>query len=516
MSAALSFRVATQNVCDFGASDLSEGESYTLIRRVMKTLGAGGVAGLQEIGSVEHKNAARRAAKDAGWGITFGGRADRAIDAPIVWDDAVWGLVESGRERMHEGLPPYPNGKPSHGPARWLVWAVLKHRVTGVLLPVVNVHPVAGAWNSKAQYRDDLRKKHWLEAQQVIQSRVEVLVAEYRRAVLVGDLNRRQGHPAGWAVPNGHAGLSVKAATKSAPMAIDHIYLIAASPRTWAHGRLHTEKTPSDHALRWVEVSLAPAKAKPTPPTPPTEPEEPAMSKTITDRVVETARKKYGLTVYTRDQWGSTEEAVYAARRRSKPVKKGPSDTVWQHISVTHRTGIKADMRTLERIGMDRFGSGVSYNFAVDMVTGEVGVGQPLDAKGTHTINNKNLKGFSYDQNYVSRAIVVIGMPGDRLSDKAKRAIAGLQAAMMDEGDLTDHYDYMPHSAATAKDCPCDATRDAMPEMRRMAFAMRKQANSPKPEPKPEPVPTVVEQARKDLTQAGRLINRALKTLPKE
>jgi hypothetical protein len=57
------------------------------------------------------------------------------------------------------------------------------------------------------------------------------------------------------------------------------------------------------------------------------------------------------------------------------------------------------------RIGMERFGSGVSYNFLVHMQTGEVAVGQPLDAKGTHTLNEKRVPGYSYDQNLVARAI---------------------------------------------------------------------------------------------------------------
>lgn len=190
---------------------------------------------------------------------------------------------------------------------------------------------------------------------------------------------------------------------------------------------------------------------------------------TITQRVVRRARQR-GVTVYTRWQWGSTAGPVYAWRRKFRRHAPPPADTLVQHITVTRRTGIKPDMRLLERIGMQRFGSGVSYNFAVDMRTGEVGVGQPLDAKGTHTLNDKGIPGFSFDQNLVAHAIAVIGMPGDRLSLSAEVAIGKLIAAMIECGVLTRGFDYMPHSAFAWKDCPCDPTRDRMPAIRRAAI----------------------------------------------
>lgn len=185
---------------------------------------------------------------------------------------------------------------------------------------------------------------------------------------------------------------------------------------------------------------------------------------TITTRVVRRARRAYGVKVYTHRQWGSAHRAVYAARRRSHPVSRVRADTLVQHITVTRPSGsFKADARTVEGIGMDRFRSGVSYNWLVDMRTGEVAVGQPLDAKGTHTVNDKNQPGFSRDQNAVARAIAVVGMPDTPLSGRAKKSIAGLIAAMIDVGALTPGFDYKPHSFFAFKDCPCDATRDAMP-----------------------------------------------------
>lgn len=198
---------------------------------------------------------------------------------------------------------------------------------------------------------------------------------------------------------------------------------------------------------------------------------------TINQRVIARARTKYGLRVHTRSQWGSKYGATYEQRRRLKPALQ-PADTVVQHITVTLDHGdltgdFYADVRTVERIGYERFGSGVSYNWVVDMTTGDVAEGQPLDAKGTHTVNNKDVPGYSYDQNYAARAIAVLGMPGDKLSAKAARSIAGIMAAMMDEKAITTHFDYVPHSLFAWKDCPVDETRSQMPAIRKQAFAMR-------------------------------------------
>lgn len=190
---------------------------------------------------------------------------------------------------------------------------------------------------------------------------------------------------------------------------------------------------------------------------------------TITQRVVRNARKR-GVKLYTRRQWRSLHPQVYAWRRIFRKVKNGPADTVVQHITVTRRSDIKSDMRVLEKIGMERFGSGVSYNFCVDMVTGEVGLGQSLDAKGTHTLNDKGVPGYSFDQNYVARAIAVIGMPGDKLSRQAEWSIIALLAAMVEEGAVTEGFDYDPHSKFAYKDCPCSTTRDRMPALRESAL----------------------------------------------
>lgn len=192
--------------------------------------------------------------------------------------------------------------------------------------------------------------------------------------------------------------------------------------------------------------------------------------------VVRLARKR-GLIVYTRRQWGSKHRALYALRLITRPTIRGPKDTLWQHISVTRDDGDKpvnffADMQELERIGMDRFGSGVSYNVAIDMTTGEVGLGQPWNAKGTHTINHRleQFPQFSEDQNRVSLAFVFIGMPGQKPSKKAIRAAGIMYGVLIDTGRLTIDPDYEPHRLVTAKACPTDAVVAVMPQIERIAF----------------------------------------------
>lgn len=204
---------------------------------------------------------------------------------------------------------------------------------------------------------------------------------------------------------------------------------------------------------------------------------------TMTTRVTRNARER-GLTVLSRSQWGSRPSGyewplapnvpnVYAWRRRNKPHAPFPADTLVQHITVTEDHGelvgdFRKDMQTVERIGFDRFGSGFSYNWGVDMATGMVGAGMPLDAKGTHTVNDTGYQPnlFSIDQNAVAFAIAVVGMPDDELSARAEAAIVQLIAAHIDEGALRVGFDYLPHSVFAAKDCPCDATRDRMDEIR--------------------------------------------------
>lgn len=211
---------------------------------------------------------------------------------------------------------------------------------------------------------------------------------------------------------------------------------------------------------------------------------------TLTQQVVRSARKR-GATVLTHKQWGSKQTSRYTSRRNATARGVWPGfrvkkvDTLVLHITVTFDSGVlrgdfKEDMQTIERIGVERFNSGVSYNFCVDMETGMAGVGQPLDSKGTHTVNDKEMVGFSYDQNLVARAIACLGMPGKALSDDALETIVDLMVAMWENGVLTDDPDILPHSFFAAKDCPTDAVRDRIPEIRRRYRARVRRAKMKK------------------------------------
>lgn len=198
------------------------------------------------------------------------------------------------------------------------------------------------------------------------------------------------------------------------------------------------------------------------------------MTRNITRDVVRNARRK-GLTVLMPVQWGSLSLATYALRRKIKPhsyLPERPAPNLWQHITVTYDTGksrhsFKKDCRTIERIGNERFKTGCSYNVMWDMKTGDLAIGQFFDAKGAHTLNDKNIPNFSKDQNAVGLAIVAIGMPGDVPTQKAVWNLIKFIQSMIEEGALAPDFDYEPHSLVAWKDCPTEAVRSIMPSIKR-------------------------------------------------
>lgn len=199
----------------------------------------------------------------------------------------------------------------------------------------------------------------------------------------------------------------------------------------------------------------------------------------IQTRVVRNLRRK-GVKVYSRRQWGSRYGRVYAARLISRRVTRKQADTFVAHITVTPDSGklkndFFEDMRTVERIGYERFGSGFSYNFGIGQ-QGELGMGMPLFAKGTHTVNDKNVPGFSYDQNAVARAAAYIAMPGAPFTSAAENTLTLLLQALIEERALTRGFDFKPHSFFAAKDCPTDAVRNKMPEIYRKVQANLRKA----------------------------------------
>lgn len=111
------------------------------------------------------------------------------------------------------------------------------------------------------------------------------------------------------------------------------------------------------------------------------------------------------LRIIGRARWGARHERGFGPA----PL---PASEVWLHHSVTiapNLSHLDADcdgvdddeeraMRTLEDIGEQRFGRGISYTFAV-MPSGRVYEGHGVDRVGAHTAN----------RNSIARAIVLVG-----------------------------------------------------------------------------------------------------------
>lgn len=186
--------------------------------------------------------------------------------------------------------------------------------------------------------------------------------------------------------------------------------------------------------------------------------------------------KRRGITVLNRKQWGSVHRDVYRWRLIHKPVMKKTADTLWQHITVTRDDGhtwgdFKADCREVERIGWERFGTGVSYNLLLDMQRRQVALGMPFHAKGSHTLNDKEVRGFSFNQNLVARAMAFIGVPGNTLNQAAVETAGHAIAAMIEEDILTVDPDYVPHRLVANKACPTDNVVDNMDAIWKFALA---------------------------------------------
>jgi len=203
------------------------------------------------------------------------------------------------------------------------------------------------------------------------------------------------------------------------------------------------------------------------------------------------ALRARGVVVLEHADWGARHVDVYRRRldtHHHALLPSKPVDTIWHHITVTFDHGpltgdFKADLRTVEGIGFQRFGSGISYNILVDANSPfpRVALGQFLEAKGTHTVNDKDVPGFSHDQNAVALGIAWIGVPGDRLNAAAVEAIVQAEAALIEVGACTTTYDCVPHSLVAAKDCPTDELRDRLPQIRKDALAEAAPAEPPTP-----------------------------------
>lgn len=274
------------------------------------------------------------------------------------------------------------------------------------------------------------------------------------------------------------------------------------------------------HGARFIDFSLARGVALDAPrimPNPASdhrglaERQEITMSNTPKTDAWIAAMRRRGVEVLTHDQWGSQRTGVYAERLRTRPhslLPGRPVDTLWNHITVTNDDGtligeFKADMREVERIGFERFGTGFSYNVGFDANPPHprVGIGQFFEARGAHTINDKGIAGYSLNQNKVAIAFAWIGMPGDKINEHAREAMVQARAAAIEVGILTETYDDVPHSLVAPKDCPTDELRDMLPALKRDGLAAVNTRPTP---PKPDPTPRRLSRVQR----ARALINR--------
>jgi hypothetical protein len=172
-----------------------------------------------------------------------------------------------------------------------------------------------------------------------------------------------------------------------------------------------------------------------------------------------------GFTVLSRKQWRSRHRARYQWRRIHRHFP-GRAKEFFAHVTVTDRTkNFAADVRLVEQIGWDRFRTGISYNYAVDQVTGEIAIGMPHDAAGAHTLNDKDVSGFPSNLNYYGHAIAWIGNVGDRPSQRCKDAYSAIIAAEKKHNAAQRGARILPHSKFAWKECPLTVMTNALPDI---------------------------------------------------
>jgi hypothetical protein len=177
--------------------------------------------------------------------------------------------------------------------------------------------------------------------------------------------------------------------------------------------------------------------------------------------------------IISRARWG----ARYSAGFGPSPL---PARELWLHHSVTvapDLTWVDADgdgveddeeraMRTLEDIGQQRFGGGVSYTFAI-MPSGRIYEGHGVGRQGAHTGG----------RNDIARAIVLVGDYSTRPpTDAQQRATAWLVEHGRKQGwwtvyGLSGGHRQAPNQVATA--CPGDAALREIPTVNRLAADYR-------------------------------------------
>jgi hypothetical protein len=185
-----------------------------------------------------------------------------------------------------------------------------------------------------------------------------------------------------------------------------------------------------------------------------------------------------GQALISRASWG----ARYPDGFRDRPL---PIKEWWLHHSVTIApdllppfTDDDAAVRTLENIGQQRFGGGISYTFPVTPV-GRIYTGHSFHRQGAHT------KGH----NTVGAAFVLVGDYTKRAPTDAQRdRIAERMVIEHRAGRATRHTLNGGHRDASGNStsCPGDAAHAAVPDINRRANALWA-AGYPSTAPTPTP-----------------------------
>jgi hypothetical protein len=177
--------------------------------------------------------------------------------------------------------------------------------------------------------------------------------------------------------------------------------------------------------------------------------------------------------IIPRARWGARYQAGFGP----SPL---PARELWLHHSVTTAPdlvwvdadgdGVEDDeeraMRTLEDIGQQRFGGGISYTFAV-MPSGRIYEGHGVGRQGAHTGG----------RNDIARAIVLVGDYSTRPPTVAQqKAVAWLTDHGRRQGwwtvtGLSGGHRQAPNQIATA--CPGDAALREIPAINRTVAEYR-------------------------------------------
>ncbi|MGJ9405247.1 N-acetylmuramoyl-L-alanine amidase [Nesterenkonia aurantiaca] len=90
--------------------------------------------------------------------------------------------------------------------------------------------------------------------------------------------------------------------------------------------------------------------------------------------------------IYTRVQWGALFVAGFGDRSANYPLREvWTHHTVMTHLSPNATVAQEmAEMRRIERVGQDRFGRGISYNFVI-FPSGRIYMGLGASRIGAHT-----------------------------------------------------------------------------------------------------------------------------------